>query len=86
MADPIRRKIHSAAVSAQLDPFFDHLLTPNFEFHPVIDGLYEWFFSIFLIWDDTTIFFFGHFGSPLFLTAQLRAHIGTDIQQTAEIK
>jgi hypothetical protein len=39
MADPGGRKIHSAAVTAEFDSFFNHLFTENLELYLTFEGL-----------------------------------------------
>ena len=39
MPDPVRWKIHSAAITALFNLFFDHLLTINLELHATLPGI-----------------------------------------------
>jgi hypothetical protein len=66
MADPIRRKIYSAAVSTGFNPLFDHLFTIYFEFDFAIGRIGgELFFAcgnLITVLD----FIFWHLNLPLF--------------------
>ena len=60
MADPIRRKINSAAVSARLDPLFKHFFTEDLEFDLAVESVNDRFFVIFGILIAIVTFFVWH--------------------------